>query len=95
MKKSKKDLAWTVKFKKSVFKELEKLTIDDRKLVLSKIEIDLLKNPYLGQRLKGRYAGLWRLRSGSYRIIYEIKQDILVILILRISHRKDAYSLPL
>ena len=93
--KLKKDLVWTVKFKESVFKELEKLTIDERKLVISKIETILFANPLSGQKLKGRFAGLWRLRSGTYRIIYEIKQDILVILILGISHHKDAYSLPL
>ena len=95
MTKLKKDWDWKVKFKKSAFKELEKLSSDERKLVLSKIETILLTKPFSGQKLKGRYAGLWRLRSGNYRIIYEIKQDILVILILRISHRKDAYSLPL
>ncbi|MFC1725588.1 type II toxin-antitoxin system RelE/ParE family toxin [candidate division KSB1 bacterium] len=95
MRKLKKNLNWKVKFKKSVFKELEKLPRDEQILVISKIETVLLNNPFSGLKLKGRYEGLWRFRIGDYRIIYEIQQDILVILILRISHRKDAYSLPL
>jgi mRNA interferase RelE/StbE len=34
---------------------------------------------------------LWRLRIGVYRIVYEIRDDRLTILVLRVAHRKDAY----
>ncbi|MCK4763017.1 MAG: type II toxin-antitoxin system RelE/ParE family toxin [Candidatus Aminicenantes bacterium] len=34
---------------------------------------------------------LYRIRSGDYRVIYQIKDDILTILIIRIGHRKDIY----
>jgi len=36
--------------------------------------------------------GLWRYRVGSYRIIAEIKNDILLILIIEISDRKETYK---
>ncbi|MCY3884386.1 MAG: type II toxin-antitoxin system RelE/ParE family toxin [Gammaproteobacteria bacterium] len=45
--------------------------------------IDLLaKTPHLGVALKGRLTGLRRLRVGSYRIMYEVQQNELVILVV-------------
>ena len=34
---------------------------------------------------------LWRIRIGSYRMVYEIHDDRLVVLVLRVAHRKDVY----
>lgn len=34
---------------------------------------------------------LWRLRIGNYRVIYEIHDDRLIVLVLRVAHRKDVY----
>jgi len=52
----------------------------------------LAKDPMKGERLKGNWKGLWRLREGDYRIIYAVVNDELVILILRIGHRRDVYK---
>jgi mRNA interferase RelE/StbE len=40
----------------------------------------------------GRYKGLLSWRSSSYRVVYEIQEKRLVIVVLRISHRKDVYE---
>lgn len=37
-------------------------------------------------------AGEWRVRTGDYRIIYEIHDDQLVVLVLRVGHRRDIYG---
>ena len=37
-------------------------------------------------------AGEWRVRTGDYRIIYEIYEDRLVVLVLRVGHRRDIYE---
>lgn len=37
-------------------------------------------------------AGEWRVRTGDYRIIYEIHDDQLVVLVLRVGHRRDLYE---
>lgn len=37
-------------------------------------------------------AGEWRVRTGDYRIIYEINDDQLVILVLRAGHRREIYE---
>jgi mRNA interferase RelE/StbE len=34
---------------------------------------------------------LWRIRIGDYRVVYEIQEDRLVVLVLRVAHRKDVY----
>jgi len=53
---------------------------------------DLKDNPELGKPLTGRLAGLWSLRTGDYRALYQIRHGELLILVLRIKHRKDAYD---
>jgi len=55
--------------------------------------IDALKDdprPPLSRQLKGT-DGLFRIRSGDYRIVYRIQNELLTVLIIRIGHRRDAY----
>ena len=51
----------------------------------------LADNPAAGIRLKGEFEGLWRVREGDYRIIYELRQQEVTVLVLRVAHRKEAY----
>ena len=37
-------------------------------------------------------AGEWRVRTGDYRIVYEIEEDQLLILVLRLGHRREVYE---
>ncbi|MBU3907163.1 MAG: type II toxin-antitoxin system RelE/ParE family toxin [Nanoarchaeota archaeon] len=53
---------------------------------------ELEKNPELGKPLTANLAGLWSLRFGDYRAIYQIKQSELIILILKLGHRKNIYN---
>jgi addiction module toxin, RelE/StbE family len=48
-------------------------------------------NPYSGKHLKGKKQGCYSLRSGDYRIIYEVHSPQKVVHIIRIGHRKDIY----
>jgi mRNA-degrading endonuclease RelE of RelBE toxin-antitoxin system len=49
-------------------------------------------NPYAGKALAGRYRGLYSYRFSSYRIVYELRKQRPVIVIPRVSHRKDVYE---
>lgn len=82
---------YSIRFKKSAEKELYKLPNKEIAKVAQLIQ-SLSKNPRpLGcRKLKG-YTNLWRVRSGNYRVIYRIEDKILVIEILEIVNRKDAY----
>ena len=45
----------------------------------------------MGLPMKGDRRGLRRLRVGTYRIIYEVLEDALVLLAIRIGHRREVY----
>ena len=70
---------------------LEKLDKKDKERMKDKLE-KLRDNPELGKPLTGKLAGLWSLRTGYYRALYQIRHGELLILVLRIKHRKDAYD---
>ena len=52
-------------------------------------------NPFFGsniKKLKGEFEGLYRYRVGKYRIFYKIENDKVLVIILDIDDRKDAYK---
>jgi len=76
---------------KPVFKELEKIDKTDQKLIFEKIK-DLQNGNFANDKsLHGKYKGKFRKRAGNYRIIYLKENDILVITLVRIAHRKEVY----
>lgn len=82
---------YTISFKRSAVKELHKLP--KKEIVrITELISSLSENPRPSgsKKLKG-YANLWRVRSGNYRVIYDIEDQILVVEILEIVNRKDAY----
>lgn len=70
---------------------LEKLNKKDRERMKKKLE-DLKDNPELGKPLTGKLTGLWSLRTGDYRAVYQIRHNELLILVLKIKHRKNVYD---
>lgn len=81
-------------FTKQSLKDLKDLDPTIRLMVLAWIEKNLsnLANPRLiGKPLKGNHEGLWRYRVGQYRILTQIQDHTLIILMVTITHRKDAY----
>ena len=81
---------YSLRIKQSAFKELQRLDKKERIHVISAID-QLTENPHIGKLLKGELSGLRRIRSGSYRVIYEINEGEVTILGLRIAHRKQVY----
>jgi len=80
-----------IRFKKSVKKDLQKLSKSVQKRVLDNIQRNLAKNPYKGKALSGEFKGLYRWRAGNLRVIYEIQNKQLIVLVLKIGDRKDVY----
>lgn len=73
--------------------DLKKLLKSDRKLfdrILNKIE-SLPENPGEGKPLVGNHRGEFSLRTGNYRIVYEIDTSKHIVYILTVKHRKHVY----
>lgn len=80
-----------IRFKKSVKKDLQKLSKPNQKQVLDDIQQNLSQEPNKGKALTGEFKGLYRWRIGNVRVIYEIQNKQLIVLVLKIGHRKDVY----
>lgn len=83
-------MIYSVNIKQSAAKALEKIARDDRLRIIDAID-QLRTNPAAGGALKGEYAGLRRIRVGNYRIVYEVQGQQLIVLVIRIGHRREAY----
>jgi len=82
-------LSYKIAFKKSVSRDLNKLSKDDAERILDKIEQDLPEKADNFPLLTGKFAGLRKFRIGDYRVIYTIIEN--TALVLRISHGRDTY----
>jgi mRNA interferase RelE/StbE len=83
-------LAYNIVYKKSVRRDLKKLSKAESQRVLNQIEEELSENADTYPVLKGPFAGLRKYRIGDYRVIYAILGDD--VLVLRIGHRKEVYK---
>ena len=83
-------MTYFVSIKQSALKSLKNIAREDRLRIIE--AIDQLKiNPAAGGVLKGEYSGLRRIRIGSYRVVYEVHNEKLTVLVIRIGHRREIY----
>ena len=85
-------MKYTVEIRPNVLKNVKRFPKRDLVKIKKKIdELSLnLPDPAI-TKMKGNNT-FYKVRSGDYRIIYEIHDDKLVILIVKIGHRKDVYK---
>lgn len=82
-------MGYNITYKKSVAKDLKRISKAQAKRILNKIDVELTKDPERFPALSGPFAGMRKLRVGDYRVVFVIMdQDVLV---LRIQDRKDIY----
>jgi len=87
-------LAWTVEIGDLAEKQLRKLDVPIRDRILHYLaeRIEGCKNPrHFGEPLKGNKTGWWRYRVGDYRIICQIQDQKVTVLVLAIGHRREIY----
>ena len=84
-------MKYRIEVKISAAKALKKIPKQDQKRISEKIDslAEKLPNPDI-TKMKGNNP-FHKVRVGNYRIIYEIQDDVLLILIVKIGHRKDIY----
>lgn len=82
---------YKINFKKSVAKDLRNIPEADVKRILNRID-KLSDNPRAEGCIKLSGQELYRLRQGQYRIIYEIRDNELVVTVIKVSHRSGVYK---
>ena len=82
---------YKIAFKKSVARDLKKIDKEQTNRILKKIEDELHQKAETLAILTGKFSGLRKFRVGDFRVIFSIIRD--TTLILRITHRKEAYNL--
>ena len=82
---------YLITIKQSAAKALLKIESPQRLRLIDAID-KLKTNPNAGSVLKGEFSGLRRIRIGDYRIVYEVQNEQLVILVVRVAHRREAYK---
>ena len=81
---------YSVLIQPSAAKELEKLPVEQRRRIGKKIRsLADEPRPYGCEKLSG--DDLYRIRQGDYRVVYSIEDKVLVVLVVRVGHRRDVY----
>jgi len=82
--------SYSIEIKRSAGKELAELPKQDRLRVIARIE-NLAHDPRPtgSEKLSGQER--YRVREGDYRILYEIHDHVLVVMVVRIGHRREVY----
>lgn len=73
-------------------KDFKKITYKEAERIIKKVETTLSVNPYAVNALKGQFIGLYRCRIGDYRVIYEILDQEVTVIVLKVGHWKDVYD---
>lgn len=88
-------MKYTVEYTRRAVKDLQKLDKHTRALIWGWIEKNLIncENPRLhGKGLTANRSGQWRYRVGDYRILADIQDEKIVILVLEVGHRREIYE---
>lgn len=88
-------MTYKVVYEKKAIKSLSKIDKGQQKMILAWIEKNLVgtDNPkQYGKALKGSLKEYWRYRVGNYRILADIQDDEVKIIIFNIGHRREIYK---
>ncbi len=85
-------MRYAIRIKASAARELQRIEKSKRERLIAAID-RLAENPFAGSALKGELRGLRRIRVGDYRLLYEVRERDLLVLVLRAAHRREAYRL--
>lgn len=87
-------MSWDYRVSERALKELRKLGPDASRRILSYLDerIRGAADPrQLGKVLRGELGDYWRYRVGDYRILCKIEDEVLIVLVVKVGHRRDVY----
>jgi mRNA interferase RelE/StbE len=85
---------WRIEITRTATKQITKLDRQGQKAILKFLRerLSTAQNPrQWGTALQGDKRGLWRYRVGDYRLICDIQDEKVMVLVLQLGHRKDVY----
>lgn len=88
-------MKWVYSFEASALKELKKLGPQAAREILGFLDERVVSTGdprTFGKPLKGDLKGLWRYRVADYRLICSIQDQRLLVLVLKVGHRRDVYD---
>lgn len=88
-------MSWTWRIDERAFKELRKLAPSVQRQIITYLDerVTGTAGPRaFGKALKGNLAGLWRYRIADYRVICQIQDDELVVIVVAVGHRRNIYE---
>ena len=81
---------YRVELRQRVQDKLDSLSESDREMVIDAL-LSLEENPRPRGVEKIRGKELWRVRKGDYRVVYDVDDNVKIVTVVRIGHRKDVY----
>ncbi len=85
-------MTYSIEISTSAAKAIAKLPKANRLRIVGAIELlGVDPRPPGATMLRGGEHGRWRVRVGDYRIVYAIEDDRLLVLVLRVAHRREVY----
>lgn len=88
-------MVYSVEYSKEAQKILKKMdrSAAQRIVVWMRDRVNNCENPRLwGEALVGEFSGLWKYRIGTFRLVCEIQDDKLMVLVVELGHRKEVYK---
>ncbi len=88
-------MSWVYRFDERALKELKKLDRQAQKEIIAYLgdRVAGTGNPRrFGKALRADLSGLWRYRVGDYRILCQIQDRQLLVLVISVGHRKNVYD---
>jgi mRNA interferase RelE/StbE len=83
-------MGYSIEFRPSARKTLVELPASERCRISKAIQ-RISENPYGHGCKKLRNTDYWRIRAGDYRVVYSIVESKLIVVVIRIGHRREVY----
>jgi mRNA interferase RelE/StbE len=84
-------MAYAIQFKPAALRQFEKLSRGVQKRIAARI-VDLSDDAFPpGCKKLSSVPDAWRIRVGDYRVVYQVRREILLVLVLAVGHRRDVY----
>jgi mRNA interferase RelE/StbE len=84
---------WSIFYVESAVDDISELDGSSKRIIKKAIEEKLMVDPLkFGKPLRRNLSGLFKLRVGDYRIIYQVKENEVIVVVVKVGHRREVYE---